>query len=347
MANNSSLRYNIFAMKRGSVIIIAMLIVSAVGGIAFSFSRVLFLEILASRSFVNGIGAYYAAESGIEEGFLRLRFDKESEIPTEQNTEALRTDLSLNKRINNNKGILKASDSGIEPANEVYDLSVSSKSDIFGQDADKNGNILPQEDIGAYKKLSDVGSDYLIKRDDSKKFSLKNLEDGSDITFWFRPMTDNSTLPRPFNNKRCVLLETKIVGKRVGDSKTQEKKLLLYSNDPACDYSGVTKSQSLKDLTNQSYTIPLNDVVKISSIKNRIWPTVKIVDAYLFIKPIGSDIAIAFERNNPTDPPLFGPSIIVSSSGYFGGTARHLSASIDRQTGTLYDLFDYVIYEAS
>ena len=347
MANIMCLGYNKIKMKRGSVIIIAMLIVSAVGGIAFSFSRVLFLEILASRAFVNGVGAYYAAESGLEEGFLRLRFDKESELPTDQGMEAIRTDLSVDKRINNGKGLLKKNELGIELSDQIYDLAISSKSEIFGQDTDKNGNILPQEDLGAYKSVSDVVSDYLIRRDDSKKFSLQNLEEGSDMTFWFRPVTKDLTLPRPFNNERCVLLETKIIGRKVGESKSTEKKLLLYSSDPACDYSGVIKGQNLKDTVNQSYSIPLNNTVKISSIKNRIWPTVKIVDAYLFIKPIGSDIAIAFERNNPTDPLLYGPSIIVDSSGYFGGTARHLSASIDRQSGTLYDLFDYVIYEAN
>jgi hypothetical protein len=37
----------------------------------------------------------------------------------------------------------------------------------------------------------------------------------------------------------------------------------------------------------------------------------------------------------------------VESTGYYGGVSRKLEATIDRQSGTLYDLFDYVIYKTN
>ena len=42
-----------------------------------------------------------------------------------------------------------------------------------------------------------------------------------------------------------------------------------------------------------------------------------------------------------------GPYTTVQSTGYFGSVVKKLSADIDRQSGTLYDLFDYVVYKKS
>ena len=42
-----------------------------------------------------------------------------------------------------------------------------------------------------------------------------------------------------------------------------------------------------------------------------------------------------------------GPYSYLNSTGYYGGVTRTLTANIDRQSGTLYDLYDYVIFKGN
>jgi hypothetical protein len=50
-------------------------------------------------------------------------------------------------------------------------------------------------------------------------------------------------------------------------------------------------------------------------------------------------------NNNDKGIVMPGPFTNIQSTGYYGGVTRTISANIDRQSGTLYDLFDYVIFE--
>jgi hypothetical protein len=46
---------------------------------------------------------------------------------------------------------------------------------------------------------------------------------------------------------------------------------------------------------------------------------------------------------NKASSAVAGPFTTITSTGYYGGVTRKLVANVDRQSGTLYDLFDYVI----
>ena len=58
-----------------------MLLITSIGVITFGIGRALFVQTQTGALYENGVMAYYAAESGIEEGFLMYRYNQNSEIP--------------------------------------------------------------------------------------------------------------------------------------------------------------------------------------------------------------------------------------------------------------------------
>jgi len=336
--------------KRGSAIIIAMLLISAVGTIAFSFSRSLFLEIANANLYENGTVAFYAAESGVEEGLLRFRLDRNSELPygvdktpTEKN-QIVRSNLTDKEIYSDLTGGTDIKDiSTIEPASMIYDLRINSKNSLIGI---PDGINPGKADLSNFIANKDNGQ-FVIKRDESKKFDLTDVLATSDINFKFKPLSSNNSLIAPLNEKKCVLLEMKLIGKDISGTKTEEKKTVFFSSFPGCDYSSVFAKEKLPLEFLRQYSLDGTTVAEIKNLKSILWPTVLLSESTLVIKPIGSDIAFSIERKNPvSDPMVYGPLTKISSTGYYGDAARRLEVSIDRQSGTLYDLFDYVIYKA-
>ncbi len=341
--------------KRGSAIIIAMLLISAVGTIAFSFSRDLFIEIANTNLYENGTVAYYTAESGIEDGLLRLRLDRNAEVPFDltkdqvlaSDNRVIRSNLTENSVITTDllSGSSQTQSDNLDSASQIYDLKINAKTDIVSPG--HTANSTPLVDLVNYDKTKDTAGNYLIKRDETKSFDLSNIFNTSDVNFWFRPLDSDVTLPAPFNEKKCVLLEAKIVGQQISGAATAENKIVFYSNYPGCDYTKVFAQNNLSAQYLRQYAISGDGTVKIQNIKSIVWPTVLLAKSFLAIKPIGADIAYAIERKDPASNDLmYGPTTKIESVGYYGDVARKLEADVDRQTGTLYDLFDYVIYKA-
>ena len=336
--------------KRGSAIIIAMLLISAVGTIAFTFSRSLFVEMANANLYENGTVAYYAAESGVEEGLLRFRLDRNSELPYGTNgvptaqDQIIRSNLSDETVASDLTGgtALKDND-GIDSASQVYDLRISSKDSLIGIPTENDAN---RSDLSNFVATKD-NEQYVIKRDESKKFDLSNILASSDVNLSFKALTSDVTLSSPLNEKKCALLEISLIGTDISGSKTEQKKTVFYSGYPSCNYSSVFSKDQLSKEYIQQYSLDGAGVAQIKNLKSILWPTVLLSESTLVIKPIGSDIAFSIERkNSASDPLIYGPLTKISSTGYYGDAARRLEVSIDRQSGTLYDLFDYVIYKA-
>lgn len=70
--------------QRGSALIISMMLIATVGAVAFGIAKLLFADTAISATYENGAVAYYAAESGIEEGFLRYKYNMNAEVPIGQ-----------------------------------------------------------------------------------------------------------------------------------------------------------------------------------------------------------------------------------------------------------------------
>jgi len=332
--------YNLIMKKeRGSAIIIAVLLITAIGTIAFSFGRVFLLQAAKAALYENGISAYYAAESGLEEAFLRYRFDRESQVPFGGDIAAnvFRSNMTLTNEEVITSGINGGIYEGIAKSknlptnwdinNQIYDLKMDSKSTQFGS--------------------LDATAPHTIGRDNSEKIdtSLVFAEVGGDLDLTFRPTNVLNNTVNGVNNfqgdSRCALVEIKIIGKTNASSSPVEFKGLFMnaaSNSTVCPVAFGLRTAFT------TFPNSADGTYSITGLRSRLGYTGVLEQSSLFIKPLGADIQIVLtgaDNNN-----LFGASTLVTSTGYYGGVARTLEANIDRQSGTLYDLFDYVIYKA-
>jgi len=348
---------------RGSAIVIAMLLVSAVGTVGFTFGKVLDIQISNSSAYESGIGAYYAAESGLEEGFLRYRVSQgkdavatDGQVPTFYTdthpsqswlvlkNNVIRTNLSGNAIIGDGKKGLSKSTSLTDLNAQYYDLRMGSASDKF-------------ESIG---NLQTVPSEYHIIRDATAKIDLGNIFStgvGSNITLFFSiPKNSGVDNPPVFNNDQCTLVEAKLELQEFdGGPIVEKKKLLKNSNSGVCSlYSSIISDSSGKttiDYTLVPYpTVPAGRIAVVSDLKTKLAPSTPYSRATLFLKPIGSDIDYMISETNSypekiKQNPLHNTFSIVTSTGYYGGVARTLKADISLKSGALYDLYDYVIFK--
>ncbi|MFA5926791.1 MAG: pilus assembly PilX N-terminal domain-containing protein [Patescibacteria group bacterium] len=328
--------------RRGSALIITIFLLTAIGGTVFGLSRLLFAESTISSIYESGIVAYYSAESGIEESFLRYRYDRDTEVPFD--------DLAYNRNEFTRSNLSDGSQPNValplDVSKAYYDLKLGSRSVAHGN-VNKIISIpftLTAADDKNYGEHR--FAPYRILKDEAKKFKV-NLST-SDIQFFFRPIASSSDSGTTLDS-RCVLLEMKLTGKQGGN--LEEHKLMFYNNSAVCN--GI--NSNIDPSSRINYTLhPTNGYAPINGIKAKFMlkgmGDMLDPEAELSVKPIGADIAFAFrDMNNPTGIglPIYGPYTHVESTGYFNGTSRKLTADIDRQSGTLYDLFDYVVYKAN
>jgi Tfp pilus assembly protein PilX len=339
--------------QRGSALIIALFIISAIGSVSFGVGRLIYLQIASANAYEKGIYAYYAAESGIEEGFLRYRYDQEATVPSNidiSNEKVYRSNLALktSNTGSNNLGILPSTVNN-EITNQVYDLRINPFVKIFGYDVDNDG--VSKEDLKSPQYgLDPANSALQIVRDESKKFKV-DLSGLKDLRFYFKPIKGSALSGSSIlDNENCVLIEAKIVAKTNPTSNLEEHKK-IYKNS-ACDYGlafNFSDSETVGTYVQDS-SISVDGVTvfiyRIDSLKDVWFGHNGIVDqAELFIKPIGASLVFLIEPKNNNDI-IFGPNTKITSAGYYMGIKRGLEANVDRQSGSLYDLFDYVVYNA-
>jgi Tfp pilus assembly protein PilX len=78
MANRlSSIAYR----RKGSALLIAMIVITAISAAAFGLAKLLLSDIRITSSLEDSTAAYYAAEAGIEHGLLKFRIDRTTEVP--------------------------------------------------------------------------------------------------------------------------------------------------------------------------------------------------------------------------------------------------------------------------
>lgn len=334
-------------MKKGSAIIIALLLVSAAASITLGLGRISGLENVSSAAYANGASAYYAAESGIEEAFLRYRYNQSAEIPaanwTIGGTEVYRSNMANNSVTTgtNYVGISKTTpvDAGLF-GSQIYDLRLGSQSSSFG---------LAVSDLTS-TICSNKEHINCLPRDESKKFKVDfSNQDIRDINLMFLPNGGNGA---GFTDDKCLLIELKVVGKTVG-GEISERKMIFYNSDAACSSHNQTILAAMASGGDGSY-LPFDSYLvggtiryRIENIKNKVYPTVTLTDSELYIKSIGASIAFTLAPKSDSPTVFYGPTLDIESTGYFGGTSRKLTSNIDRQSGTLYDLFDYVVYQAN
>jgi len=360
---------------RGSAIIIAMLLITAVGSIAFGISRVLFVESTSATAYVNGAIAYYAAESGLEEGFLRYRYNQNAEVPF--------TNWDLNTAHNyvyrNNlqdSSMVSSSDTYsptaviADPKKQYYDLRMgylgTSGQPFHAQDADDDGTLTLNDywqtnyGTGDFSPLS-------IPKDESVKIDLANLDlitAVNKLEFDARFTNPSGADISQSTDDNCyALIEIKFVVKDSSGFVHEYKNMLTGGSTDQCSrVLNISKSNLLApNGTNIFYNSGMlsYNILDLRDVFARAGTTapVNATSLVLYVKPLYYNAVIGIHIAGCDSSPstcvstrnkiVPGPYSSIKTTGYYGGTTRKLEANIDRQSGTLYDLFDYVIYRDS
>lgn len=334
-----------FKKRKSSAIVVAVLIAAAIGVAALGMNALAIRQINISETYNNGLVAFYSAESGVEEGLLRFRFDKNSELPLKlpnDNSDtnnpiagaysiidgttpnyAVRVDMKTDENLDNKQPKFYEK----KDRTQIYDLKLYFKTNYYGL------NYLSKSQVDTTKDLDATitDSNYLLKKDNAYDFQLLNAENTSSGT-------NNATIYFKFtgatncdSNYQAVEIKAKIA------DPTPEMRDEYTEVFDTCASGKTIANSTLKSAdinNNSSFKIDLKNDLKISSLRVR----------EMTIRPIGGDIVFAFEQKSGSNIKTSGPTTTVSSTGYFAGTSRKMTATIDRQTGNILDIFHYVIY---
>jgi len=83
--------------QSGAALLLTMLIIAVVGAMALAVSRIVLAELMVTSNYADSIVAYQAAESGIEQGLLKYRYNRSGESTMSKN---LANDAKYNLNIN-------------------------------------------------------------------------------------------------------------------------------------------------------------------------------------------------------------------------------------------------------
>lgn len=394
--------------KKGSALIVAMLLIAGVGAVSFGIGRLLFIETTTATLYENGIPAYYAAESGIEEGFLRYKFNRNAEVPISTSAawsltgnlvfrETLNYDPALGTQINMG-GANGATAPGIDTnsplasyqkSQQLYHLRMGylgtpQESGLvrpwMGHDI---GNVAYPTVLGADDRLDRMetwhpnyyAGDYAglrIVKDNSLKIDLSHIDfltvNRMHAGFSFQKSTTSSWTAQELcqataelkisvtdasgvkEYKELLSHNPADCGPRLG---IDQNKLLLIGPEPL-DYSNDNKfvylyTPNLLDLfARAGDSLPNNPTSVVLTLRPLFYDTTIMLFSVTDGGAHCDDYPAVVHADNPDCvvrghiPP--GPFTYISSKGYYGGVTRKITANIDRQSGTLYDLFDYVIF---
>lgn len=353
--------------RKGSALIIAIMLIAAIGAIAFGIGKLLFLEVGNQQIYENGSIAYYAAESGIEEGLLRYRYNQNSEVPftdwTLGDTKAFGSNLSTNTAQTGSSNAGVSLVSGISNTQQSYDLRIgylgTDDNPWYGHLTGTNTSLsdLDLKDAsystGNYSVLD-------IQKDDSVKIDLTGLVLNTGDALKLMIRYKGADLSGANNNYCNALMETTFTYDPTDGSGVKQYKSLLNVNPSSCSsVNGININKMLSANTALSmspssgyyYTVVDNIVSSVFNEAHVVIPASDSGSLTLALKPLNYSASIGLMKTKCatagacTDSVdvIAGPFTTIQSTGYYGGVTRKLVANIDRQSGTLYDLFDYVI----
>ncbi|MEI6144419.1 MAG: pilus assembly PilX N-terminal domain-containing protein [Candidatus Berkelbacteria bacterium] len=337
--------------RKGAALVVAILLAAVIGSAAIGVTAIAFRQVNTAETYNNGLAAYYAAESGLEEGLLRNKYDKNAQIP-ESITSYFARDTLLRRPANAYRDFLgqptkmrlTSSNSGVQigyglaDRSQVYDLDVFWQQKYFGVDKNDNG-FIDANDIA-----SDTynNPDYKIEKDDSKSFTILPADNNIYLYWkWIAPNCQPITPGGTNYTSRAVEIKIK--------DTTQNEHTALFRDAETLDHCATINNSTKAIKTNGAFTASSGVELKAAMGITAYTAT------ELTIKPVGntsgSGDGIYFGFNQAPQNNLAvatrttGPSTTIQSTGYFAGNSRQITANIDRQTGTILDIFNYVIYK--
>lgn len=340
--------------KKGAALLTAILLSSVVGVVAIGVSALAVRQVNISETYSNGLVAFYSAESGLEEGLLRFRFNKNTEIP-----QALLTDESKLSRTPKKKyrsfldrnpmtsfpdlDSLYGTDGFylLTDRQQVYDLQTYYKQSYYGDDVDNNGYISQADFINLSRPNNDF---YKLAKDEQKDFTItgsNNPSTDNRIYLYWRWSSNCNA------DKARRALEVKLkVDTAASDLPADRDEYTALFKDTTCGQTIANADTPTILASGPTVFTAAGGGADLKTKMNIL--SLKVVS--MSLKSVGGSnndhIAFGFNQGNQNgESKVAGPTTTVKSVGYFSGVAREVTAEIDRQNGTVLDLFNYVIYE--
>lgn len=300
-------QFSIFNSSRGAAFLLAMLIIAAISTIALGVGRLMVAELRISGSLQESNAAYHAAEAGIEDGLLRLRYDPDYE------STAGGTEQTTNPEIYNLTNPINPKPLTSE---NYYQLRVYNKLDKVG-DFDLTSGVKDNSP--------------LILRDEFFETTLSS--NVSEVLIRFKLEGAASTAADPAYLLEMILLK---------------RGNLTSFSDVDRKFCPIKSDGSVSTVTvNNNPTNNSNCVVRLAGGNNYYELTLTGLSGLngvskIRIKPWRTNVRINMK---PTGGLISGENAIVESTGFLGRTQRKLRAKINRATGQVQELFDFVIFE--
>ncbi|MFA6081898.1 MAG: hypothetical protein WC773_00590 [Patescibacteria group bacterium] len=340
---------------KSSALILTLVIVTLIASMIFFIGRSAIKEQKTAASSNSSLGAYYAAEAGIETGLAMLASDKNLESPTcltgavDCTLSNLNSNLSVddlakavpesfpervrlarfgaNGALSNNatdtdlgtsvSPLLNGVLTMPDPTEYVYDLKITSKIDTMGKVSGANPPQPMSPCSASPCATTDPG---FLANGNVKEFTLETGV-GADVPgniniFW--TCTD-----RDCDGRDQILIEY-IRNNCGGNTECTEDRVM-----------GSEYANHSTPLVGFGTSNATGNITKIR------------------IKPVSSDVAtfsginfslVAYNKTNDGTVPIKSDITKVQSIGYYGGIKRRLEANVDRSSGALLGLFDYAVY---
>jgi hypothetical protein len=325
--------------ERGSAIIIAIMIVTAIGTVSFYFGRNLVLSATSHNLVESGIGAYYAAESGLEEALLRQVKDANQTVPltnwTPGNNMYVRSSMSNDCGMSGNvlcwydgdantDGVASTSTGNLKADQQSYDLRMGQSARFYGHDVDEDG-FLDQFDL----VNTGYSSDYLVAQNTARTISVKNIYNTAfhDVDLYF-----HADIPCPEIDIELTHTVT-IPG---FPPITIEQKPLVRAYDPSqgCAVPPGAAVIALS-MVGSTFKIPSLGFEIMNAHGGNL--ATGLENASLKITPRTEDMKIGLVPTTNTDW-IATPRKMVKSVGHYGGVTRSLRVNIDPNNNWLYYL---------
>lgn len=310
---------NLPGAKRGSALIMVMLVVAGITTIIFATQRIALVQFSQSVRQEDNLSATYAAKAGIEDGLARYRFERNSE--TGQDTK-FRFNLTTGNYFNYNTqpstheipvdaDIVEGVDEDYDPEFQYYDLTMSYRTNAYGVDEDGNP-------IFNAPNNTDV-----LEKDES--VTLSGFQPSTDPYYLRYAFRFNQTCAD--NNPNAFVALQQIT--TTSSSTTTSQTLAKLSSATNYVYDSATTATNLKINDTGSIVVSVRITAFFCNVE------------YAFSSTGDPDGTV------PSENPEFefdGLTSDIISTGYFGSAKRTLIAQVDRRTGDLIGIFDYVLY---
>lgn len=355
--------------RRGSALIFTLMIIALVASLSFYISRGAVREQRIATASQQSLGAYYAAEAGIEDGLARLAADKNIEVPTcgfgewhgkttgavANSTPCDVSDLvsdatPLEPNYNTNLSIETIDKPKEDP---LYAFPSRVRIARFGANGARTSNSTSNSVLN--KTVQAIGSSEVKPTNNATDY-FYDLKITSKANHFgdVDAVTGNPTSPGQAlkdGNVREFNVES-----GVGNPEAPELLKVYWSCDGALScppdsrlvitliYSqGGGASETTVDKLLPP-TTAYDPSYEVTAINRALTDLIRIR-----IKPLGSDIHLSTVMLNSAGVAVKTRSDIarLQSIGYFGGVTRRLEATIDRNSGSILGLFDYAVYAGS